>query len=112
MYSLNDQYSHWDNWGSNKCGKTVVHYRRKGMGVVVFTTVQGLRNLFIFCGSNIPDKNSKSIGAKGQLISKVIVHDFPYSKKPTKKFTFFALVSKMGLIKKIQAFIISKNSNY
>ena len=47
---------------------------------------------------------SPLIFTKCQLISKVIFHGFPYSKKQTKLFTFFALTSKMGQIKKIQAY--------
>ena len=45
---------------------------------------------------------------KGQLIPKAIFHGFPYSKKPTKIFTFFALVSKMDQIDKMQNLFILK----
>ena len=47
--------------------------------------------------------------SKGQLIAKAILHGFLYYKKLTKFFTFFALVSKMGQIKKIKT---NNNSNY
>ena len=45
-------------------------------------------------------KNVVISNAKGQLISKAIFHGFPYHKKPTKFYSFFALVYKMGQIKK------------
>ena len=37
------------------------------------------------------------------MITKAIFHGFPYSKKPTKFCTFFALVSKMGEIIRMKA---------
>ena len=58
------------------------------------------RNSMIRISNVIYQQPSWDTGCKGQLISKSIFHGFPYSKNPTKIFTLFCPVSKMGQIKK------------
>ena len=60
------------------------------------------RNSMIRISNVIYQQPSWDTGCKGQLISKSIFHGFPYSKKPMKIFTFFALVSEKGQTKRMQ----------